>query len=346
MRNISRKSMIKIALALIALLLLILVYHNRKVIGRLAHPFILSFFISYLLNPLVTMMERKGIKRSFGIMIIYMVFFILLLLVCAYMVPMLVRDMGKLTGAIPGYSTEFMDFFAYCEEKYQGMQLPKGIKNAIENNINRIQDYIISYIQLVTTFIMSVISKISTIMLIPILVYYFLRDFKNILEKLSKMIPRKYRNQTISVLSNVDGVLGNYVRSQIILSGVIGVMTTVALLILKINFALIIGIINGVTNIIPYFGPVIGAAPAVLVALLQSPGKALITIAVMILIQQIESDIICPKITSESVGLHPLTVIFALIAGGELFGITGLILGVPVLAALKVIYRDVMKSLF
>lgn len=343
---INRDNAIKLTLVILGAGVLILLYIYRQTISGLIYPFIISFFISYLLNPLITAMEAKGIKRSVGIIIIYAVFLAFLLFVCLYMVPILIRDMGKLIGALPGYNAMFRNIISYYEEKFKLIALPAGIKAAIDNNINRMENYVVSYLESATTFIILLVSKMFNIMLMPILVYYFLKDFKNVMERLSRLIPRKYRSQTVRIFSNVDSILGNYVRSQLILSAVIGIMTTVALFILRINFAIIIGIINGVTNIIPYFGPIIGAIPAVLIALLQSPVKALYTIGVLTVIQQVESDIICPKITADSVDLHPLTVIFALMAGGELFGVTGLILGVPVAAALKVIYRDVMKSLF
>lgn len=346
MKPISKAAIIKILLLLILLAILFVIVYNRSKIIDLAYPFFISFITAYLLNPLVTRMEDRGVKRSTGIIIIFLVFLSFLIFLCFIMVPALIRDMGKLMSSLPAYGIKFMDIVKGWQEGVRGIGLPEGIKNAIDSNFNRLQAYIASYLESVTGFIILALSKMFSIAIMPILVYYFLKDFNIIVEKASLIIPRKYRSQAEKTFANIDCVLGNYVRSQLILSGIIAVLTTTALLLLGIDFALVIGIINGITNIIPYFGPVIGAVPAVVIALLESPLKALYTIIVLTIIQQIESDLICPKLTSDSVGLHPLTVIFALFVGGELFGATGLIIGVPLVAAIKIIYRDIMKNLF
>lgn len=336
----------KVSLALILILIILAVYMNWNRITNIAYPFIISVFIAYLLNPLVCKMEQRGIKRTFGIIIIYLIFLGLMLFICFYMMPMIVSDIGKLVADLPGYSARLKGVIESIQDKYSRINLPDTIKNVIDNNVNKVESYISLYLEYVASSIIASLSMIFSIALIPILLYYFLKDFKKIGRKIMLLIPHKYRNHITRLAINIDDVFGNYIRSQIILSAIIAVMTTVVLLVLNIKFAVIIGIINGITNIIPYFGPIIGAAPAVLIALLQSPVKALYTVIAMTIIQQIESDIICPKITADSVGLHPLAVIFSLIIGGELFGMTGLILGVPAAAALKVIYRDIMKDLY
>lgn len=327
-----------------ALILIILVYWNRIV--DLIYPFIISIFTAYLLNPLVCKMEEKGIKRVWGIIIIYAAFLALLLFICFYLMPMLVRDIGKLIDNLPSYSEKIRDVVTSIQDKYSRISLPEGIKNAIDNNFVRLQGSITGYLESVTNSILTLLSKIFSIALMPILLYYFLKDYKKIGSKLVILIPHAYRKRIVRMCTSIDEVFGSYIRSQVILSLIIAVFTSLALLIIGVNFAVILGIINGITNIIPYFGPFIGGIPAVLIAFLQSPLKALYTLIAIAIIQQVESDIISPKITADIVGLHPLTVIFSLIIGGELFGMTGLILCVPAAAALKVIYNDIAKDMF
>lgn len=344
--HISKSTIIKIALLLLLLIIVFLFYLFWNKIMDNIYPFIISIFIAYLLNPLVSKMEAKGIKRSVGILIIYIIFISFLFFICFYMIPVIIKDIAKLLNNLPGYTIKFRDTIIFLQDKYSKSGLPVGMKNAIDNNLIKFEYFTTGLLESFITTIISALSKLLSIALIPILLYYFLKDFKVITEKVKLFIPRNYRKQVSRISISIDDVFGNYIRTQIILSIIIAVMTTIALLFLKVDFALIIGIVNGITNIIPYFGPIIGAVPAVLIALLQSPVKALYTVIILTIIQQIESDIICPKIMSESVGLHPLTVIFSLIIGGEIFGIPGLILGVPVAAALKIIYHDVMKGLF
>lgn len=343
---ITREFLVKALLVLSLLLILVLFVVYFEWIYDIIYPFAISIFIAYLLNPLVCIMERRGVKRSSSIILIYMIMLFVIFLICFYIMPLIVRDLGELVEILPEYNKKFYDAYKYIQEKYVEIGLPEGIKNAIENNINRIENSVTTYIEHITLTIIGYLSKVMSFALIPILLYYFLKDFNSIAGRVKLLIPRRYRNRITSICLNIDEIFGNYIRSQIILSIIIAVMTSIALLLLDIDFALIIGLVNGITNIIPYFGPIIGTVPAVLIALLQSPVKAIYVTVVMIIIQQIESDLISPKITANSVGLHPVSVIFALVIGGKLFGVMGMILGVPAAAALKVIYRDVMKSLF
>lgn len=344
--KITRGLLIKISLAIALSLLVVFLFIYHDTIYDIAYPFVLSILIAYLLNPIVCKMEQKGIKRIAGILIIYGILAVFVTFICIYIIPVIVRDLSKLTGTVPQYNARFNSIKQYIQSKYKDSGIPEGIKNAIDNNIKKIEKYITIYLEEATSLILLYISKAFSFALIPVLSYYFLKDFRIMTRDVKMLIPRKYRNQIVRICSNIDDVFGNYVRSQIILSAFIAILTSAALLIIKIDFALILGLINGITNIIPYFGPIIGAVPAVLIALLQSPEKALYTIIIIIIIQQFESDIISPKITAGIVGLHPITVIFALIIGGKFFGIMGMVLGVPAAAAIKVIYKDVMKNMF
>lgn len=344
--NLNKGSILKLSIFIFALLFIVMIvsYWNRAY--TIFYPFLISIIGAYLLNPLVCKMEQKGIRRTIGILIIYTVLMATFIYTCFYLIPVVIRDLGKLVGVLPEYNEKFRLTVQYFQDRWSEAGLPQSIKSVIDNNITRVQDYLTESIATLISIIVLYLSKFFSFVLIPILLYYFLKDFNKITEEIKMLIPRKYRNHVVRVCSNIDEVFGSYIRSQIILSLIIAVMTTLALIILKIDFAVVIGIFNGIVNIIPYFGPIIGMVPAVLIALLQSPLKAFYTLIIFIVIQQIESDFISPKITGDSVGLHPVTVILSLIIGGELFGIPGMIFGVPLTAALKIIYCDIMKSLF
>lgn len=347
--NLSRKrTILKYTFFSITTIILIVIFKNIKLILDILKPFIISLVLAYLLNPIICFMEAKGIKRWIGILITYGVLVLFVLSVCFYIIPQIMRDMTKLLDVLPKINEEFMAFLTNVQGKYTkiGLRLPENIKNALYANSNRLQNTVVSYISYFTDGIISLFNGIINYILIPFILYYFLKDYNKIIDKSRMLIPRKYRARIDRICSNIDEVFGNYIRSQIILSSIIAVLTTLALLMLKVNFPLFLGIINGITNIIPYFGPVIGTIPAVLIALLESPSKAIWTFILLFIIQQIESGIICPIITGDSVDLHPVTVILALIIGGELYGVIGMIFGIPIIAALKIIYTDVVKGLF
>jgi predicted PurR-regulated permease PerM len=158
------------------------------------------------------------------------------------------------------------------------------------------------------------------------------------------LLPKTKRTKFILLLRDIDNVFGKYIRGQIIVGSFVGVFTTIALIIIKVKYAFVLGIFAGISNIIPYFGPFIGIVPTILLALLDSTSKAFYAAGAFVLIQQVESGFLTPRIIGKSVGIHPVYVIMSLIIGGKLLGVIGLILAVPVLAAIKLTLRHALRD--
>ena len=182
--------------------------------------------------------------------------------------------------------------------------------------------------------------------LIPVLTYYLISDGEFIAKKLLLILPGKERQLLKDIARDADKVLSRYVFSQLILSFIIGVLTFVALVILRVDFPLWLSLFNAVLNIIPYFGPIIGAIPAVLFALIQSTEKAIWTAVLMFAIQQIEGDLLSPKLVGDSISIHPVMIILLLLLGQQLGGFIGMVLAVPAAVIVKVIYEDINYHLF
>jgi predicted PurR-regulated permease PerM len=181
---------------------------------------------------------------------------------------------------------------------------------------------------------------------VPIIVYYFLSESQMISNKLIRFFPVSKRKLLRKVSADIDKVLGRYVISQFLLCFIIGVLTLIILMALDVSYPLLLSVVNAVFNIVPYFGPLFGAIPAIIVALLRSPQTAIWTAICLYIIQQLEGDVISPKITGDSVCLHPLMVIILLIIGGKIGGIVGMVLAIPVGVILKIIYEDLNYYLF
>ena len=157
------------------------------------------------------------------------------------------------------------------------------------------------------------------------------------------ILPKKHRSKAILLFRDIDNAFGKFIRGQIIVASFIGILTTTALSIIDVKYAVFLGLFAGIANVIPYFGPIIGLVPTIIFALFDSPGKALYASGAFVLIQQIESGILTPKIIGESVGVHPVYVILSLFIGGKLMGIAGMILAVPVLVAIKLTVRHFLR---
>ena len=182
--------------------------------------------------------------------------------------------------------------------------------------------------------------------IVPIIAYYFLSDGKMLYNRFLLIFPTDKRVIIKNINNHVDKVLSRYIISQLVLSLIIAVLTFVLLIIINVKFSLILSVINGITNIIPYFGPIIGAIPIVFIAFTISPSKGLMALIGIVIIQQVEGNLLAPKITGDSTNMHPITIIILLIIGEQIAGVVGLILIVPIAVIIKVVYEDFNYYLF
>lgn len=346
--NINRKQVFNYTLILIIVFIVILMLQFRQVLLSLLSPFIIGIVLAYTLNPLVKALNKKGIGRLWGVLIIYLAFSIIILIFSLTLVPRITEEVKKLIELMPKYSNEAYEYLYDLFIKYNRNieTLPNefgGVKDLLNINISRVQDVIINIITSLTNAVLSMFSKVVGLVLIPILGFYFLKDAEEFKKSAILLIPGRYRKGTLEVFKDIDLVLGGFIRGQLIVAALVGLMTIIALSIMGVEFAVLVGLIAGIANIIPYFGPVIGIIPGVIFALMDSPMKAIWVVVVFTVIQQIESAILSPKIVGKSVGIHPVWVILSLVVGGRLYGLVGLLLAVPVAGVIKVLGKHVVK---
>jgi predicted PurR-regulated permease PerM len=304
----------------------------------------LAAVFSYLLNPIVKVFERRGIRRIFGVVIVYLIFILIVLLLSFVLVPKLIKEISALAMNIPQYSSQIQELLKSFQESYMNSGLPESFKDVLDENIYMLQSMILTVLQNIANWIIKAFSQLFNIIMVPVITFYMLKDAEYFKNQFVLLLPKSRRMRYIVILRDIDNVFGKYVRGQIIIACFVGIFTTAALVFIKVKYAFILGIFSGIANVIPYFGPFIGIVPTILFALLDSPGKALYAGGAFIIIQQVESGLITPRIIGKSVGLHPIYVIMALIAGGKFFGIIGLIVAVPALAAIKLTLRHILRD--
>ncbi len=310
--------------------------------GQLIYAILISIIITYLLNPIVNFMEKKKIERIWGVIIIYFTIVALIVLLSMSIIPRLIEEFRRLINILPNYFNQINNISNQIYDIYSNNlnNLPEefhNIKESFDQNLYKIQSAVITSAENFVNSIMSFFSKLLTILIVPILTFYFLKDKDHFKKKIYKSIPKQYRADVVSVSRDIDLALGKFIRGQLIVAAFVGIGTTLGLLLLRVDFALIIGLIAGIFNIIPYFGPIIGIIPAIVFAALENPSKVLWVIILFISIQQIEGNFLSPKIVGESVGLHPVIVIIALLIGGGFMGILGMLLAIPVIVIMRVI---------
>ncbi|NLZ92548.1 MAG: AI-2E family transporter [Firmicutes bacterium] len=328
-----------------ALLLLIIYWLIRTgaLLLTIIMPFFLATIVAYILNPLVEFLECRRIPRSLGILLIYAILFIAGFIFSVTAIPTLITELQKLGEMIPQYTERFQSILLHLHSDYQRINLPESLRLALDQNILNLQETIQGVLERATGIVLGLFSNMFTVFIIPLVVYYVLRDMDNLKRSTVLLCPKKYRNWVIRIGSEMDSTLGAYFRGMLIICCLVGLLTYLGLLLIGLDFALILGIIAGLTNIIPYFGPIIGAIPAVLLGLLSSPALALKIVIVYIIVQQLENQLIAPQILGRSLGLHPLVVIFVLLLGGKYFGLGGLIFAVPFTAIARILLKNIIN---
>jgi len=333
-----------IGFLLIAALFFYIIYLIRIAII----PLVIAIAIAYLLTPLVTLLQKK-MRRIFAVAITYIIFIGIIFTMFFFIIPVVVDQFRTFIDKFPSYMQNLTrvinDFLQnsrivkYAENLIGKEIIPKDTSAITQYLISRINLEEIDIFQRATILGRSVLNIVLYLLVGPILGAYILTNSEKIKNIFIKVTPRRFKNQMAIILDKINKVAGRYVRGQILVSIIVGVLCTIVLLILKVDFAILLGFIAGLLNIIPLLGPILGAVPAALAALFISPLRALLVILLFIAIQQLDNYVISPNIMKYQVGVHPGIIIFSLLAGGALFGIWGLLIAVPTVAVLQEILR-------
>jgi predicted PurR-regulated permease PerM len=311
-------------------------------------PLLIGIIIAYMLIPLVKLL-RKRMRKIFAVSITYLLFISIIFVLLFFIIPLVIEQFKTFVSKIPFYLegiTDFLNNFLKNNAVLKNLGNIIG-KETIPSDSQEITQYIlngfnfanINIFQSATTVTKTAFSILLNFIIGPVLGFYILKDTDVIVSTFTKMTPPKYRNQSLILINKINNVFGKYIRGQLIISLIVGMLCTVVLLILKVDFAVLLGFSAGLFNLIPFLGPVIGAIPAALTALFISPIKALLVILLFIAVQQIDNYFISPNIMKHQVGVHPGVIIFSLIAGGAIFGFFGLLLAVPTVAIIQEILR-------
>jgi len=303
-----------------------------------------AIIFSYILVPVSEWLERF-MSRITAIIVLFIGLLIALGLTGFLIVPPFIRQVISLKEYIPEFAAQLKSFAANFQSELQSMGLPYGVQQIMEESIEDIQKRLIDATLKTIERFMHDAAGIPELFMVPVLSFYFLRDRKYFKKLVVNLIPHCYRKDIIRIFSEVHYILNRFIRSQIIISLVIGVFTTLGFVAIGLPYALVLGIISGVFEIIPYFGPWLGAIPAVIIAVLNAPSKIIWTIVVIVAVQQLEGSFITPKIMGDHVGLHPVYIILSLWVGGMFFGILGMLFAVPVVLIIRVILRNIYLSI-
>lgn len=333
-------------IVLLSLLLLAWLFpyydHVLVMIGKILLPFAIALVLSLLMHPLVQFMNEAGIHRSLAILLIFMAFFTLVGFGIYRGYPHLITQLRLLSEQAPELTETYQAWTKQLSAQTE--RLPDGLHEKVDGSLSNFEDWISMKVMVMLAGMRNLLDMVILLAVIPVMTFYFLKDYKKIGSWLLQWLPAAWHEEAERLTKQLNLSLGGYIRGQLFISLVVGVLATLGFWLIDLPYPLVLGILAGVTNIIPYFGPLLGAVPALIVAFTVSVKIVAFTLIVVIIIQVAEGNLLSPYIMGKSVHIHPLFIIFALLAGGEVAGIPGLILAVPVLTCLKVIVSEIREG--
>ncbi len=311
-------------------------------------PFVLALALAWLGDPLVDRIEATGRSRNTGVVLVFVAMILTLVAALLVLVPMIERQIATLIAAIPQAQTWLMQTGIPWFEQKTGLEImqwldPDRLIEWVRSHWQQAGGFAKTFFGYVSRSGFAMVTWVVNILLLPILAFYFLRDWDKLVERVASMIPRNHIGTITKLARESDEVLGAFIRGQFLVMIALGVVYAAGLSLVGLKLGLLIGLVAGLISFIPYLGATTGVVMAVGAALVQAQGfdlKLLVLVGVVFTVGQLlESYVLTPRIVGDKIGLHPVAVIFAVMAGGQLFGFLGMLLALPVAAVSNVLLR-------
>lgn len=321
----------------IAIGLVILFY----VLSKLKWLFIYFSFalmLAYFFDPLNRYLTQKKIPKVLTILIVFGIIMTLLILTIFFLIPSVINQLNILYKEIPNFIENYQNLILSIKPQLSKFINPLDVEILLKENLSGLQKSVLSFSQSIIIYLSNIVSSITLgIVIIPLILFYLMRDMFLFKENLYIFVSKKNKKKFKEVLEEIDNIVSGFIRGRIMVCFIVGTLIGIGLYFLNLKFALIIGIVSGVLNFIPYLGPIVGVVLALIFAL-GSPWWTLLMIVILfVLVNQLETIYLNPIILGKGLGLHPLTVILSMLICGQLLGILGVLVAVPLAAILKVL---------
>lgn len=306
-------------------------------------PIILAFILFYLLNPIVDLLERNRVKRLYAIIILFLLIIGVFTILITVLIPLIEQQILSLVSNFPDYMKHLLNKFNDIASNSRIAPYMQDIQKWVNTNLsdlpNKVGDYLGSFSSRLKSIIGTIASVAVVIMTFPFVLFFLLKDGKQFKSYLIKLLPPRYRSDFNEILEKMNVQVGSYIQGQMIVAFCIGVLLFIGYKIIGLEYALILACIAAVTSVVPYLGPMISISPAIIIALVDSPLMLLKLAVVWMAVQFLEGHFISPSIMGKTMKIHPLTIIFVLLCAGNMLGIIGVILGIPLYAIMKVLVQ-------
>ncbi|MGM0703433.1 MAG: AI-2E family transporter [Pseudomonadota bacterium] len=308
-------------------------------------PFFASMILAYLGDPLADRLEGYGLSRRLAVTVVFLLLTLVIALTLLLVVPILGRQLGQLVDALPAMLNWAEASLVPRIQALTGMDLSTDIgqlRQAVVDNWKETGSFAATLLAQVSRSGLALVGWVGSLSLIPVVTFYLLLDWDVLVEKVRGTLPRRWEPDAVRLAKSCDEVLASFLRGQLIVMLCLGVIYAIGLTLLGVRFGLLIGLLSGLASIVPYLGVIVGISVAGLVAFFQFGDWLMLlgVAAVFAFGQVVESVVLQPKLLGDKIGLHPVAVIFAVLAGGNLFGFTGVLLALPAAAVIMVLLRE------
>ena len=304
-------------------------------------PFLIGLVVAYLLDPLCDRFEAMGLSRTGATLSVTCIFVVVLLGVMAFLIPHISEQVTMFLAKIPMYKDALEQKLATLLPEFSTLSLVSEIKSRAGAADLSIVSYISDNVKNLLSKVGVVFEFFSVLLITPVVVFYLLRDWDIIVAKVDDIIPRRHQKTVHDLMNQVDERISGFLRGQSTVCLILGVFYAIALSVYGLEFGLLIGLFTGLMSFIPYVGMALGMGLGTGVAVVQftDPASVAIVVAIFVIGQFIEGNFLTPKLVGEKVGLSAVWVIFALMAGGALFGFVGLLFAIPIAATVAVVIQ-------
>lgn len=311
-------------------------------------PLILAVIAAFVLNPFVNAVTNIPIgkrpyylPRGVAILLVFTLTGLLLFIVTTFVLLPFINEFNKFVVDFPKLVHRIRSLTLLIQQQANSARVPENIRLLIEDSLSGAAAYAVGLVRSGINGVLSFATQIIELVVVPVLAYYFLKDWPILKDSVVNLFPHSAQPRAISIIEEMAVVVSNYIRGQVLISIIMGLMVFSGMYFLKVDYPLVLGLLATLTETIPVLGPIIGAIPALLLAISTSSVLATQVAIFYIIIHQIENHIVVPNIMGHTIALHPILIIISLLIGGQLYGIAGMILAVPVAALLKVLLRHV-----
>ena len=312
-------------------------------------PFVLGIILGYLFDPLATKLEKLKMSRTWATMFVFLIVILLAVPVFILLLGVVEEQLSVFISAVPKYISSFiqkLEPILQTLQEYIPALEPENMKEILSQNMSQTFTFSANLLQGLLKNSMAIVNVLSLLLITPVVAFYMLKDWDVFTKKVDNLLPRQSKKEIRSIFKQIDKALSGFLRGQVSVCVILGVYYALGLKLIGLELGALIGFIAGLISFIPYVGSITGFVLSMLLAFSQfNDWEHIVAVVAVFLIGQFfEGNFLTPKLVGDKVGLHPVWVMFALLAGGVLLGFLGLMIAVPVAAVIGILIRFLLQK--